>query len=179
MVTIIFEAHATTVNNEAGRASGHSDSPLSLLGEQQAKEMGKRYRGENFDAVFCSDLERSYRTAEIAFAGRDIRIVKDGRLRECDYGQFSGSPSEVIEKERPKHIHEPFPGGESYEQVVERMRRFLGGLLAGYNGKQVLVIGHRATQYALMYLIDKTPLAEAVTASWQWQPGWVYCLKRI
>ncbi len=179
MVTIIFETHATTVDNEAGRASGHKDVQLSPLGEEQAREMGKRYKREEFDAVFCSDLARCYRTAEIAFAGRDVRIIKDGRLRECDYGDLTGSPSEVIEKERPRRIHEPFPGGESYEQAVERMKRFLGGLLAGYNGKQILVIGHRATQYAFMHLIDGAPLEEAVTAPWQWQPGWVHCLKRI
>lgn len=179
MVTIIFETHATTVDNEAGRGSGHNDSPLSALGEKQAREMGKRYKHEEFAAIFCSDLARSYRTAEIAFEGRDVSIIKDARLRECDYGDLTGSPSELIEKERPGRIHTPFPGGESYEQSAERMKRFLGGLLAGYNSKQVLVIGHRATQYGLMHWIDGMSLEEAVSAPWEWQPGWVYCLKRV
>ena len=179
MVTIIFEAHGTTVDNEAKRASGHSDSPLSALGEEQARTMGERYKDEEFDAIFCSDLARSYRTAEIAFSGRRMRIKKDARLRECNYGDLTGSSSETIENERPKRIHEPFPNGESYEQAAERIKSFLNDLVSKYDGKQVLIIGHRATQYGLMHLIDGVPLEKVVAAPWEWQPGWVYCLKRI
>lgn len=179
MVTIIFEAHGTTVDNEAKRASGQSDSPLSPLGEEQARELGKRYRSEEFAAVFCSDLQRSYRTAEIAFKDRRVRTIKDARLRECDYGDLTGSPSETIEKERPQRVHEPFPNGESYEQTAARMKSFLRSLFSEYHDKQILVIGHRATQYGLMHWIDDRPLDEAVTAPWSWQPGWVYCLRRV
>jgi len=178
MVTIIFEAHGTTVDNEAKRASGHNDCPLSALGEEQARELGKRYKNEELAAIFCSDLARSYRTAEIAFAGRDVRIIQDARLRECDYGDLTGSPSEIIEQERPRRVHEPFPNGESYEQAAARMKSFLNSLFPEYHGKQILVIGHRATQYGLMHWVDVIPLFESVEAPWSWQPGWVYCLKR-
>ncbi len=179
MVTIIFEAHGTTVDNEAKRASGHSDSPLSALGEEQAREMGERYKNEEFDAIFCSDLARSYRTAEIAFAGRRMRIKKDARLRECNYGDLTGSPSDTIENERPKRIREPFPNGESYEQAAERIKSFLNDLVSKYDSKQVLIIGHRATQYGLEHFIDGIPLEKVVAAPWTWQPGFVYCLRSI
>ena len=85
MVTIIFEAHGTTFDNEKNLSSGHFDIELSPLGINQAKELGERYKNQNFDAIFCSDLQRSYKTAEIAF-GNEFPIVKDKRLRECDYG---------------------------------------------------------------------------------------------
>jgi phosphoserine phosphatase len=67
MITIIFEAHGTTFDNEAHLASGHNDVALSPLGENQARELGERYKDIHFDAIFCSDLQRSYKTAEIAF----------------------------------------------------------------------------------------------------------------
>ena len=67
MVSIIFEAHGTTTDNEAKLASGWFDVALSALGETQAKELSERYKIEDFAAVFCSDLQRSYKTAEIAF----------------------------------------------------------------------------------------------------------------
>ena len=35
MLTIIFEAHGTTFDNEAHLSSGHNDVALSSLGEQQ------------------------------------------------------------------------------------------------------------------------------------------------
>ncbi len=44
MITIIFEAHGTTFDNEAHLSSGHNDVELSHLGIQQSKEMGERYK---------------------------------------------------------------------------------------------------------------------------------------
>ena len=50
----------------------------------------------------------------------------DPRLRECDYGELNGAPVDDVAAVRRRHIDEPFPGGESYRQVVERTRAFLG-----------------------------------------------------
>lgn len=176
LVTIIFEAHGTTVDNEAHRASGWNDVALSSLGEKQSREMGERYRHETFDAVFCSDLQRSIRSAKIAFADRDFNIRTDPRLRECNYGTMSGQPSSAVDPEKPRHIDKPFPKGESYTQTTARMKIFLDDLQRDFAGKKVMIIGHRATQYALENLILKRPLAEVIPAPWKWQPGWAYTL---
>lgn len=179
MVTIIFEAHATSVDNEKDISSGHADPELSELGIRQAQKLGERYASDHFDAVFCSDLERSYKTAGIAFKDREFPILKDPRLRECDYGDLTQHPSEKVNAEKPKRIATPFPNGESYEQTSARMKTFLQDLLKDYEGKRVMIIGHRATQYGLEHWIKGVPLLEAVTAPWQWQPGWEYKLKKI
>lgn len=173
MITIIFEAHATCIDNELEIASGQSDSPLSELGLQQAAELGERYADQDFEAIFCSDLQRSYRTAELAFGDR-LPIVKDARLRECDYGDMTQQPSELVSAEKPKRISVPFPNGESYEQACARMRAFVNDLQAKYDGKTVMIIGHRATQYGLEHVLNGVPIVQAVTASWHWQPGWRY-----
>lgn len=178
MVTVIFEAHATSFDNEAKIASGHFDAQLSPLGEKQAKELGERYQDTQIDAIFCSDMQRAYRAAEIAFAGRGIPIFKDERLRECDYGEFTRRSSVEVEHEKVKHIIKPFPGGESYEEAALRMKEFLQDLLKEYNGKKVIIIGHRATQYGLEHWINGVPLKEVVTAPWSWQPGWTYYLEK-
>jgi broad specificity phosphatase PhoE len=173
MVEIIFEAHGTTFDNEARLASGHNDVALSPLGEQQAKEMGERHKNDKFDVIFCSDLQRAYKSAEIAF-GEKIQIIKDARLRECDYGDFTQKPSGIVEKEKPNRINIPFPNGESYNQTTERMKSFLDDLKKNYDGKKVLIIGHRATQYGLDYLINKISLESLVSSHFKWQPGWKY-----
>lgn len=175
-VKIIFESHGTTFDNEAHRASGWFDVDLSALGEQQAKDLGIRYAEKHLDALFCSDLKRSWRTAELAFVGRDVLIVRDERLRECDYGDFTQQPSEKNDHEKANRISTPFPNGESYEQTTARMKEFLGELAKKYDSKTVMIIGHRATQYALEHLINGVPLHDAVAASWSWQPGWEYTL---
>lgn len=128
MVTIVFESHSTSLDNENHLSSGWNDIELSPLGIEQAKDLGKRRKDEKFDAIFCSDLQRSYKTAEIAF-GNKFPIIKDFRLRECNYGDLTQYPSEELDKEKPKRIKTPFPNGESYEQASERMRSFLKDIL--------------------------------------------------
>lgn len=177
MVTIIFESHGTTVDNEKHLASGWADVELSELGIKQSKEMGERYADDNFDAIFCSDLRRSYKSAEIAF-GNKFPIIRDARLNECDYGDLTQHPSEEVDQEKPNRIKTPFPNGESYRQTSERMKDFLRDL-KNYNGKRIMIVGHRATQYGLEYWIKKLPLEQIIPAPWKWQPGWEYELTDI
>lgn len=179
MITIIFESHATTTDNEAHRSSGWNDVELSELGLKQAGELGERYADKHLDAIFCSDLQRSYKTGEIAFAHREFPIIRDARLRECNYGDLTQHPSAEVDPEKPKHIVEPFPNGESYEETAARMKAFLEDLVKNYDGKTVMVIGHRATQYGLEHWIKGVSVADAVSAPWKWQPGWVYELTSL
>lgn len=178
MVTIIFEPHSTTKDNEAGTAAGWYDVELSELGEQQARQMGERYQGQQFAAVFCSDLQRSYKTAQLAF-GDKFPIIQDVRLRECNYGDLNRAPKKEIEAMKAEAVETPFPHGESYRDTSARMKAFLQDLLQNYDGKTVLIIGHRATQYGLEEHIKGLDLRDIVVAPWQWQPGWKYELERL
>ena len=175
MITIIFEAHSTSFDNEAHLSSGHFDVTLSPLGEKQAKELGERYEGQDFDAIFCSDLQRSYKTAEIAFRDR-VPIIKDARLRECDYGDLTQHTSDKVEPIKVEHITKPFSNGESYEDCLKRMKDFLDELKKKYEGKKVMIIGHRATQYGLEYWINGVNLKTLITTPFKWQTGWIYQL---
>ncbi len=179
MIIIIFESHGTTLDNEAHLSSGLFDVELAELGKKQAGELGERYKSEHFDAIFCSDLQRSYKTAGIAFAGRGFKIIRDQRLNECDYGDLTRHPSSEVESARGNYIEATFPGGQSYTETSKQMKSFLQDLLKNYNGKKVMIVGHRATQYGLEYWLKGVPLKEAVTAPWQWQPGWSYTLEYL
>lgn len=173
MITLIFESHGTTLDNEAGLSSGRYDAELSDLGKKQAKELGERYVGHVPDTVFCSDLRRSYDTAAFAFPS-GVLIVKDARLSECDYGDLTRHPEAEIKAARKDHVNIPFPNGESYEQCVARIKDFLDDVAKEHDTKTIMVIGHRATQYGFENLIHDVPLLKAVTAPWHWQPGWTY-----
>jgi broad specificity phosphatase PhoE len=176
-LVVVFETHATSLDNEAGLASGWFDVELSAAGEQQARALGERRRSDGLAMVFASDLARSVRTAEIAFQDRSLPIRRDARLRECDYGELTRHPASQIEARRAAHVTTPFPEGESYQQVVERVSAWLGEATREFAGRTVLVVGHRATFYALEHLINAVALAHAVAAPWQWQPGWTYQLR--
>jgi broad specificity phosphatase PhoE len=174
MLTIYYSPHSTSVDNEAGRASGHADVPLSPIGQQQAKKRGQDYATITLDAVFCSDLQRAYVTAEIAFSERRLPIVRDSRLRECDYGELTQYPHNELALEQ--HITEPFPNGESLFMVAQRVGTFLRGVVDDYDGKAIVVIGHRATKYGLDYWQGHKSLEEIVRTPWEWKdiPIWRY-----
>lgn len=170
---IVLETHSSSLDNEAGIASGHADVDLSPRGEREAGALGERRRGEDIDIVYASDLRRSWRTAEIAFAMSSAPVVRDSRLRECDYGQLTGRPVDEIDRLREQAVAEPFPGGESYIQVVDRMIPWLEEMRS-QAVRRLVVVGHRATLYALDHLLLGTPLLEAVRKPFVWRPGWVY-----
>jgi broad specificity phosphatase PhoE len=173
-LVVLFESHATSRDNEIGLASGWFDVDLSTTGERQARSLGERRRDDDLAAVCCSDLIRAFRTAEIAFGERALPIVRDPRLRECDYGDLTRHPASEIDERRGAHVSTPFPNGESYEHVVVRVSAWLADATTTFAGQTVLVIGHRATFYALEHLLRDIPLHQVVTANWQWQPGWTY-----
>ena len=79
MLTVFYSPHMTSVDNEAGRASGHADTPLSERGKQEAIRLGDQYAAQALDMVFCSDMQRATTTAQIAFSGRNVPIIRDAR----------------------------------------------------------------------------------------------------
>lgn len=172
--TLIYETHSTTTDNEAGIATGWLPGRLSELGRKQARELGERHRGEEISAVFTSDLARAVETAEIAFGQSGIPIHHDARLRECSYGEMNGMPVARLASERAHHIDEPFPGGQSYRQVVDQTREFLSEIAANWDGQRVIVIAHSANRWALDCLLKGTRLEELADAPFDWQPGWRY-----
>jgi broad specificity phosphatase PhoE len=176
-IALVYETHSTTVDNETGIATGWLEGQLSDRGRLQAAELGKRRRDDGLAAVFTSDLGRAIETAEIAFRDAGLPVHQEWRLRECNYGELNGTlATDIDETERLRRIDEPFPGGESYRQVVERTREFLNDLFPELDGLRVLLIAHSANRWALQHLLLSVPLEEAVGAPFDWQEGWEYAL---
>jgi 2,3-bisphosphoglycerate-dependent phosphoglycerate mutase len=176
-IQIVFEKHATTQDNERGVAAGWRPGTLSERGQAEAAELGRRRRRDGLTAVFCSDLARATQTAAIAFGGRDIPVLADWRLRECDYGRQSGSPAADVHGRRADYLDAPYPAGESWRQAVTRVGRFLDDLPLRWAGQRVLVIGHIATHWGLEHWLRGVPLeALAAITSPHWRPGWEYVL---
>lgn len=173
--TLIFESHATSTDNEKGIASGWLDPLLSAKGRKQAEELGQRYHNIPLSCVYVSDLRRSFETAEIAFGHRAIPVVKEARLREWNYGKYNGCPASEVDSMKIKHLNEPFPEGESLKDVLDRFSSFKKEYLQEGTGP-ILIIGHRATYYALEFYLQKKPLQTLILENWKWQPGWHYFL---
>jgi len=178
-MTVVYETHTTTTDNERRIATGWLPGSLSEAGWREAHELGERRRNDHIAAVFSSDLRRAVETAEIAFSETKIPIHQDARLRECNYGAMNGMPVARFAGKRLGHIVTPFPDGESYRDVVERTRSFLGDINPGYEDKRIVVIGHSANRWSLEHLVNGTALEDLVDAPFNWQPGWEYVVTRL
>lgn len=175
-VTIVFETHAPTTDNEAGIASGWLPGELSLAGRRLAAELGQRRRNDGIAAVFVSDLRRAVQTAAIAFPGGSVPVFEDARLRECNYGTMNGQPARQLASERARHIDTPYPGGQSYRDVVAATEDFLHDLASEWQGKRILVISHSANKWAFDCLLAGGSLEALIDAPFGWQEGWEYVL---
>jgi broad specificity phosphatase PhoE len=167
---LIYETHSITLDNERGIATGWLPGELSAEGLRLAAEMGPRRN--DVDVVFSSDLRRAVDTVELA--GLAAPHFADWRLRECNYGELNGAPVDALDP-RIERVHEPFPGGQSYDDVVELTRSFLADVKRWYDHATVLVVAHSANRWALEHLLgSRAPMAELIVAPFNWQPGWEY-----
>jgi broad specificity phosphatase PhoE len=172
-VRLVYETHSISVDNEVGIATGWLPGELSEVGIALAVEMGARRR--DVDVVYASDLRRAVQTAEIAFGGSK-EILLDVRLRECDYGIYNGRPVTEVAPLRSRYIDTPWPGGQSYRQVVDETAAFLEDVVREWQGCAVLVVSHSANRWALQHLLEGVPIEELVDAPFGWRPGWEYTL---
>ena len=85
--------HGQTYFNKYRRMQGWCDSPLTAVGEQDARNAGKMLNGIDFDAVYASDMTRAMRTAELilpASGNTDLTVQPIAAFREAFYGYFEG-----------------------------------------------------------------------------------------
>jgi len=174
---IHFITHSTTIDNELGIATGWLEGKLSKKGEIQAKQLKDLVSIDLIDIIFCSDLTRAVVSSKLAF-GNKLEIIEDKRLRECNYGDFNGKPANLFKLKMTNFITNPYPNGESYKDVENRMSNFINFLKKNYVGKTIGIVGHQATQLALEVLLNEKTWQQAVKNDWRkkgkWQPFWVY-----
>ena len=126
MVEIKYFVHGTTTDNIDKKASGWLPGELSEKGIQQAIALGETIKDEHFDVVFCSDLKRAIDSSGLVFKERNIEIIADERIRECNYGDYNGLDSKLADYK--SHIEERFPRGENMHDVEKRIASFLNYL---------------------------------------------------
>jgi probable phosphoglycerate mutase len=114
--------HGETEWSRDHRHTSTTDLPLTDHGVEVARELAGRLAGVDFDLVLTSPRLRARRTAELAgFA--DAAVEQD--LVEWDYGDYEGVTTAEIRENVPGWTvwTHPTPGGETPEQVTERLDR--------------------------------------------------------
>ena len=143
------------------------DVPLSENGEQQSVALGRLLAGldEPPTYLWVSPYVRAQQTADLALetAGLDLPRVVDERLREREFGVLDGLTRQGItslfpeESERRKRIgkfyHRP-PGGESWSDVLLRLRGALNDLALQAEGERVLLVAHQVVVLLVRYVLE-------------------------
>jgi alpha-ribazole phosphatase len=150
LARLFLVRHGITEFNSTRRFAGYSDVELSKLGYRQVERLRDRLADEKIDAIYCSDLKRTVVTAEIISGERGINIATCPELREANYGEIEGLTFAEIRSKHPSvaenisnfNLQLTFPGGESFEQFIERTSKFLDRLVKHPPSDTILIISH-------------------------------------
>jgi broad specificity phosphatase PhoE len=135
---IYLVRHGQTAFNAQGRLQGHVDSPLTALGESQARQAGAtlaRLVGEAAGwRIISSPLGRARATAEAVRQALGLAEVEiDPRLIELSWGEWDGALRAELKARSPEAFGDSgwsfrSPTGETYESVQARMADWLASL---------------------------------------------------
>jgi broad specificity phosphatase PhoE len=119
--------HGETETNARSLVTGAQDSPLTALGREQARLVG-RGLDPRYDAAFHSQLSRSAETLRLAIEAGHVEVgavYADHRLNERSLGQLELTPVRPIEEFARGDLDYAPPGGDSYAEVSRRLLSFL------------------------------------------------------
>ena len=151
------------------------DVPLSDLGREQAQALGDWFAGRALkpDIMLASPYLRARETAELFRAAGgcapDEPICIDERLREKEFGILDGLTTAGIREFAPdqaefrsilgKFYHRA-PGGESWCDVILRLRSLLDTVSLHYGGRPVMIVAHQVVVLCMRYIIENLSEAE-------------------
>ncbi|WP_372665738.1 histidine phosphatase family protein [Amycolatopsis kentuckyensis] len=154
-------------------AERDADVPLTDLGREQAKAAGEFLAERPPDLVVTSTYRRAWDTALLATPD-GVPVVPDERLRDRELGVLDLLTSHGVEERWPdelrrkrrlgKFYYRP-PGGESWADVVLRLRSLMRELSQDHGGKRVLLAAHEMTVFALRYLLEGLPEPDLLRAA--------------
>lgn len=168
---IYFVRHGETEWNVKKKIQGTTDIPLNENGLNQAKRLADRLVKEKLPVVrvYTSPQIRAKKTGQIVADALQIPCEVMEGFAEMDLGEWEGSNWDVIEAEYKEVYHNwnehrryvKTPGGECYNEVLERTLQSLSEILKRET-KDVLVVTHSAVLMSLRCFLAGRPFEEMV-----------------
>lgn len=151
--------HTVTEWNLIRRIQGHADSPLTLTGKTLALHWGQLLAGSSWNRILSSDLGRARKTTELINQALKIPVTLDSRLREMDWGKWTGKTITQIKMDFADIWAEQMlsewnfcpPGGESFQSVWKRGLESLAAASDCWPGENILVVTHEGMIKSLIY----------------------------
>ena len=134
MSRLFLVRHGNTKLNNAKRFWGNTDVPLSDEGIRQAEKLRDRLATDKINTIYASNLSRARLTAEIIASRHQMKITPCKELGELNFGWIEGLTFEEIKRLHPEfaeilsdwNTRPKFPGGESLDELNNRVQKFTG-----------------------------------------------------
>jgi broad specificity phosphatase PhoE len=149
-IRLFLVRHGQSAGNAQGRFGGHSPTPLSQLGEEQAEKTAKVLAKEGITAIYSSDLLRAVKTAEPLARLLGIPVIHTPAFRERNVGVLEGLTFDESKAEFPRdyyalvnrNIHHVITQGESYRHLLRRTTAELREIFKRHTGERIAIYSH-------------------------------------
>ncbi len=167
MTTIYCLRHAEkTAGDYFNERLRHQDEPLSPIGRQTADRLVATFTDKPIAAIYVSQYQRTRQTIEPTARRLQIEPVIDPRLNEVDNGLLDGLSDEAIRQTYPevwqafvkRQRDFRFPGGETGEEVRQRVAAFLDEKRRQHAGESIIAVAHDGLIRLLMCAILGLPV---------------------
>jgi alpha-ribazole phosphatase len=150
---LLLVRHGNTKLNNAKRFWGQTDVELNADGIRQAEKLRDRLDADKIDAAYSSNLSRARLTAEIITSRHQLNVTALTELTEINFGFIEGLTFEEVSQLHPElanlmskwAIKPKFPGGESLDNLDNRVRKFLKRLQKHEPEETILIVAHAGT----------------------------------
>ena len=150
---VLLIRHGQSRGNAERRFGGHTATPLSARGRNQAEATARTLKSESLTAIYSSDLARAIETATPLANLTGLSIQSTNAFRERDVGVMEGLTFEDAAQQHPEQyaalLRRDFEyvltGGESYRQLLDRAVQKLDAIIDEHRGGKIAVFSHTGT----------------------------------
>jgi 2,3-bisphosphoglycerate-dependent phosphoglycerate mutase len=150
---VLLVRHGQSKGNAERRFGGHTATPLSARGRNQAEATARTLKSESPTAIYSSDLARAMETAKPLANMTGLSIQSTTAFRERDVGVMEGLTFEDAAQQHPEQyaalLRRDFEyvlsGGESYRQLLDRAVQKLDEIIEEHRGGKIVVFSHTGT----------------------------------
>jgi len=154
----------TSVKVSAGTCYGRSDVELSGTYDSERRIIIENMNGISYDFIYTSPLSRCYKLA--ADISGDHEVTCDSRLSELDFGDWENCLWEDIYKTQnavkwfENWTDTPCPNGESFSQMVSRVKDFILEKFSEHKNDDLLIVTHSGVIRIILFLLQNLNIDE-------------------
>jgi len=164
---IYLVRHGETEWNQQNRLQGNQNSPLTVIGKQQAYDVKKSLDQYEIHQAYVSPLKRARDTLDIILKDRKLEVIISNNLREINLGPWEGKTREETAQSHPDEYKmfwgesDAFvlSGAETFQALQRRVVEGLENIFSEGENNNILVVSHWIAIKVALAHYTSTPLS--------------------